>query len=603
MSVTAGAEKKGHVCPPSNATHPADRWESLFVYSFICKFTHLRAKVEGLETPMDFENALLTHGPDSMLSKILQQFILNLRPQTRNLSADQISTTLTSVLADAFKSSERTIFWDDDLKANVDPFIGLEGGIFAADWDLKLKVLRQLVELQLSHSIDVKNTIDRAWGVMQNKHKKRDPETAPPGAGDAKSQESLQLIPLGQDTQRKRYWIADGPWVPLAYFLFHLFQPRFRAQRMVFAPIWGHIASFSFLWPRVLPPNPPFTFTADADSVTDLFLGSILDSPRIYVSTNPWKITATFQTVSSTREEYMATIDNLKAIAPPPEQKKLSKLEVAHQALVRALEARVEIIDAEIARVQKVRRKIEQRQILMAQVEIRETRTRRQTRRPDYVYNDVDSDQDDADEYKFEEDNDYGDDEQFAEDDFLNFRDRPNGRRAPATAQRRSSRATKGKRPSPDLAAYEWRGERRSSRLGAPEDDPPRKRARTEESTTSSTSLGWASSSAAPVASSNGNGTKPKVNGAAAVKPTEIAVEQVGGKKKSKFWFYAVEPIPGPPGLGAGAAHGDMVPSVANGHPQNGDAGGDAGPSGNGHMMAVDRSMEGSLSPAPSIES
>jgi hypothetical protein len=38
--------------------------------------------------------------------------------------------------------------------------------------------------------------------------------------------------------------------------------------------------------------------------------------------------------------------------------------------------------------VQKVRRKIEQRQLLLAQAELRETRTRRQTRRPDYVYND-----------------------------------------------------------------------------------------------------------------------------------------------------------------------------------------------------------------------
>ena len=48
----AVTEKKGHVCPPSNATHPRDRWEAAFVYSFICKFTQLRAKVEGLDSPM-----------------------------------------------------------------------------------------------------------------------------------------------------------------------------------------------------------------------------------------------------------------------------------------------------------------------------------------------------------------------------------------------------------------------------------------------------------------------------------------------------------------------------------------------------------------------
>lgn len=45
--------KSGHICPPSNAKHPSDRWESLFVYAFICKFTNIRAKVEGLESPME----------------------------------------------------------------------------------------------------------------------------------------------------------------------------------------------------------------------------------------------------------------------------------------------------------------------------------------------------------------------------------------------------------------------------------------------------------------------------------------------------------------------------------------------------------------------
>jgi len=77
----------------------------------------------------------------------------------------------------------------------------------------------------------------------------------------------------------------------------------------------------------------------------------IIDSPRIYVSTNPWKITATFQTISSTREEYIATIESLKAI-PLSELKKgqkRSKPEQAHLQLITALEARIEAIDAELA--------------------------------------------------------------------------------------------------------------------------------------------------------------------------------------------------------------------------------------------------------------
>jgi hypothetical protein len=44
------------------------------------------------------------------------------------------------VLADYSKSSERTVFWDDDLEINVDPFRGVDGGFFAADWDIKVRL-------------------------------------------------------------------------------------------------------------------------------------------------------------------------------------------------------------------------------------------------------------------------------------------------------------------------------------------------------------------------------------------------------------------------------------------------------------------------------
>ncbi|KIK96396.1 hypothetical protein PAXRUDRAFT_826021 [Paxillus rubicundulus Ve08.2h10] len=538
MAAAQQAEKKRHICPPSDANHPSDRWESLFVYSFICKFTNLRTKVEGLETPMDFENALMMPGPDHTLSRILQQFILNLRPQTRNLSVDHISPTLSSVLAETFKGSERTVFWDDERKANVDPFASLEGGFFDANWDLKLKVLRLLVELQLAHSIETKSTIDRAWGVMQNKHKKKDSVNAPPDASDAKSQEKLQLVPLGQDLSRKRYWVAD-------------------------------------------------------------------DSPRMYVSTNPWKITATFHTVSSTRQEYLAVIENLKATAPKGDKK--NKIEQAHLLLIEALDSRIGVIDAELARVQRIRRKIEQKQILMAQAEIRETRTRRQTRRPDYVYNDVESGEEDADEYRFEEENENDDDDAFDQEDFLNLHSETRARRRASGVppQRRSTRATRGKRASPDLSAHEWKGERRSTRLGASDDtqlDRPSKRARTEESTTSSGSVGWPS--LAPVLS-NGD-SMPKTNRAAAIKPNEIVVEQVKGKKKSKFWFYAVEPIPTPASVGAASVSGSTISAIANGHEHRGDnepSGTINGGTFSTHRstggMDIDRRMEGSLSPLP----
>ena len=72
-------------------------------------------------------------------------------------------------------------------------------------------------------------------------------------------------------------------------------------------------------------------------------------SPRLYVSTNPWKITATFQTISSTREEYVATIDMLRASAPKlKEGQRGTKIELAHLTLITDLEKRLEAIDAEL---------------------------------------------------------------------------------------------------------------------------------------------------------------------------------------------------------------------------------------------------------------
>ncbi|KIM47759.1 hypothetical protein M413DRAFT_439429 [Hebeloma cylindrosporum] len=513
-------DKKPHVCPPSKAIHPADRWETLFVYSFICKFTNLRHKVEGLESPMDLEEALMLKEPNTILTQLLVQFIINLKPQTRNLSTDQISTTVASVLSEYLKAPERTIFWNEELKANVDPFESLEGGFFTTDWDFKLKILRQLVELQLCHSPEIKASIDNAWGVVHNKHKKNQPPTVPLDPSDPKSQERLQLIPIGQDSQRKRFWVAD-------------------------------------------------------------------DSPRIYVSTNPWKITATFQTISSTREEYIAEIENLKATAPPEPKKgqKRSKPEQAHLQLITALEARIEAIDAELARVQRVRKKIEQKRMLIAQAEVRQTRTRRQTQKPDYVYsnNDFDSEDDGGDEYAYQED-ERQDDEY--EQDFLDGMGGSRRGRAAAAPTRRSARTSamnaNGKREGSSDSGL-WRGERRSTRLGGPDVsldvEPARKRARTEESMDSAQSTEGPSSNYAKT-----NGVRVKASGAAALKPTEIAMEQIAGKKKSKFWVYAVEPIPGvnpsPPDpfedlpsdadrqtANGNSTNGGAQPQVANGQP------------------------------------
>lgn len=68
------------------------------------------------------------------------------------------------------------------------------------------------------------------------------------------------------------------------------------------------------------------------------------------MSTNPWKIAATFTSVTSTREQYVAKIDDLKESVPEESKDvRRSKSETQQLALAKALEDRIETIDAELA--------------------------------------------------------------------------------------------------------------------------------------------------------------------------------------------------------------------------------------------------------------
>ncbi|KAI0803329.1 hypothetical protein BC629DRAFT_119943 [Irpex lacteus] len=534
----AAGDRKGHVCPPSDAKHPKDRWETLFVYAFICKFTQMKSKVEGLDSPMDLEDAILVKDANPIMTQILARFIRNLRPQTRNLSSDVISTTVATVLQEFSRSNERSVFWDEDLKKNMDPFAGSNGDFWTMEWDTKLKILRQLVELQLCHSTEIKALIDRAWGVIHNKHKKAETTAPPPPPSDPFSQENLLFVPLGQDNQRKRYWIAD-------------------------------------------------------------------DSPRVYVSTNPWKVTSTFQCVCSTQEEYIAWLDGLKKTAPPEAKagERRTKPELCHIALIKAAEDRLPAIEAELLRIQRAKKKVVQRNLLIAQAETRETRTRRRAARPDYAYlNDPEVEDHEEDEYRDEGDEDY-DDPMDEDQAGPSTRSVHNGRRRST----RTAALNNGSRSNAADEWGEWRGERRSTRLGAPAetqlDGPPPKRSRTAESNASS-------SESAPT---HQNNIKLKANGAAAVKPTETVVEAVAGKKKSRFWVYAVEPIAAPATSADEPSNADvdMVDSAGakrlNGYRDKTAA---SSVTSDADRTSVEpetdgayaKSMEGSLSPASSMD-
>ncbi|KIY69187.1 hypothetical protein CYLTODRAFT_350049 [Cylindrobasidium torrendii FP15055 ss-10] len=486
---TVRPEPKAHICPPSNANHPSGRWESLFIYSFICKFTTLKGKVEGLDTPMDLEESLMTEEANPVLMQILKAFILNLKPQTRNLGIEQIASTVSAILNDHFRTGERSVFWDESLSQNVDPLHDHKQSFFALGWDMKLKILRQLVEFQLCYKADIKGKIDRAWGVTPGKGRKKESASAQVKTEDV-PQDQLLLLPIGQDKDRKRYWVADA-------------------------------------------------------------------SPRVYVSTNPWKITALFAAETTTRDEYVALLERLRE-GIPADGAKQTRQEKALVDLVKVLDDRLPEIEAEMARKERAKKKAEKRFELLAQAELRETRTRRQTKKPAYTYKEEEDDSADevtGEDYKAaDEEEDIPDEDE----DFINDAEdsdgRPSKRRRKANNGDDLRRSTRATRNTEKRAASEddpWadmrEGARRSTRLGNTDTVPttrssrPSKRARTVESTASGTS-----SDVPPADSKNTRAAERKAinlkkSGAAALKQGEKAVAAIPGKKKSRFWVYAVD--------------------------------------------------------------
>jgi hypothetical protein len=209
--------------------------------------------------------------------------------------------------------------------------------------------------------------------------------------------------------------------------------------------------------------------------------------------------------------------------------------------------------------------------ILIAQAELRETRTRQRTR-PNYAYVDDPGSgevctlvgaataflnlvfQEDGDEYKQEEEEE--------ELDAGYGKTRRSRRGAATEGTRRSARTTSTSKTNAKRAAPDdwtrWRGERRSTRLGAPNATqdvaaaPEPKRAKTDESSVSAYSDGHSS-----------KGTGPSKDSASALKPTEFAAEKLNGRKKSKFWYYAVEPVPVANG---GGTNGQQPLHEQNGH-------------------------------------
>ena len=94
--------------------------------------------------------------------------------------------------------------------------------------------------------------------------------------------------------------------------------------------------------------------------------------------------------VSSSREEYINIIQQLKDSTPPiASGSRRNKYQVAHDDLIKKLDKRLSEVDEELARVEKQQKKIRDKEAALARamelVETRQTRTRNQARQVDYT--------------------------------------------------------------------------------------------------------------------------------------------------------------------------------------------------------------------------
>ncbi|KAG8989536.1 hypothetical protein FRB94_004442 [Tulasnella sp. JGI-2019a] len=400
-----------------------DRWELPFIYGFVIRFTMLKKRMALFNTSMDLEDSVMFPGSTPVMHAILECFLLNLRPEC-NCKPEHIERTLASVVERLCKGNERSIWWQEKQQKNVHPFTMPQVAFFTAEWYFKLQVLRQLVEWQICHSEPIKSMIDEAWGVkhkitakakleeIKEKEKKTSAKASKSKDAVAQSDEAgpskeiLEMKPIGKDVSKKRYWVVD-------------------------------------------------------------------DSPRVWSSGNPWKkATWRVETLSTTREELEALIASLQAVRHPTTEKISTVYEADHDELLKKLEERIPAVDAELNRIEQVMKRIQVKEAARTRaadlMQMRETRTRSK-KRVDYAAvergNGGSGEDDDGDQSDSSFSSQYDDHTDNIE------RGRRGGMRIGSSRESSSgetsltslSVASKRKRAQVEP---EWRGERRSARLG-----------------------------------------------------------------------------------------------------------------------------------------
>ncbi|WVW84883.1 hypothetical protein I302_106918 [Kwoniella bestiolae CBS 10118] len=348
-----------------------DDWQIAYVWSFIIKF-NLRNHIPRLECFQDFEKCLkepVANRPDDIFESILICFlgnIKNLRSGSKNLTPENIQQQLSNYITDQLTNTSEWTVWDrgwpineedrgscctsdpyrselgrlryygepSNARAAKNPITQVEargGGLFELDWRERASLLRQLVDWQLTHSDSIRNVIHREFPAKANDSRGKKPQL------ENEARDSIIVKELGLTRDRARIWSFDDSW-------------------------------------------------------------------RLYKSGNPYKRPCQLICITSDRETYDRLISDLESFSESSETKpnngvakgskaateakKLAQARKNEGDLAERLKDRIESAEKEEARIQRARRRIAQALEMQQQAEMRSTRTRRQSKKVDYVYDD-----------------------------------------------------------------------------------------------------------------------------------------------------------------------------------------------------------------------
>ncbi|KAK8858751.1 hypothetical protein IAR55_002980 [Kwoniella newhampshirensis] len=230
-----------HHLEPARPLRLEDDWQVPYVWSFIVKF-NIRSKITRLETLEDFERCLtepVANRPDDVLEGILICFLSNLKPGLRNLTCENIQSQLSNYVTEVLTNTSEWTVWDRDwptteqdragccstdphrdelgklrhygepknARAKNNPLVKVEekgGGLFELDWVERVRLLRQMVDWQLTHSESIRSIVNREYGVVEGKGKK--------SAEPVSNTESIVIPTLGLTRDRGRIWGFDDSW-------------------------------------------------------------------------------------------------------------------------------------------------------------------------------------------------------------------------------------------------------------------------------------------------------------------------------------------------------------------------------------------------------